>query len=1431
MKKISVSASIGSFILVISPLLFLVGCVAQTAYTSCCASGNYTSSFQCRDVLSLNGSQRLECPSISDLGPENERLNCTYYCDPSICPADANGNPQWCPPGCVNGVDSKIPVCGQIPSDPCIAPDCAAMICGRTSYNPRISMSLSDYLNARDRALPQPQDLNPTAFSTSSFDFTDVPEGLFGTFCSFKPLNKETNREFKSSPTAFINTFRFGVANNFSTFEEARLYTPISDVFCGFSDYNKYQKDRYLNYVERQFASGPLKGYLIGYTTKWGEAHPVNSPSGVLITANCYSNIDELLRGTPCEDYKYGDGGECHWTKEFNISIVKRIKWTCASTGKQYSSKGACMDNCYPQRSCSLPTGQADERVYLPFLARSQYVTTEEKLNISRPNGTLYATETTKKIDTDYYISKIKEQYEFEIANGYCPEPGCVCYLDENSNNRLDNEEQVGPELCDNRNSKILNIIPGASALCQSNGECYSGICNKNILPTNKCILKDGTPVDCGCYIDSFGKTKCKVNALSANEKLPMRATIHPRDTSVGSACYVCTGGNFSNSGSSQTFRCAATIDGNTYSFSRDGDSRGYQGLGNQDFCPYEGQPERAIPPIPDERTLFPNDRWSDTLYICHSISVGSGENQQGVGQIGDNHYNCRYWYENNRLEGPLEIDMSKTTTSNETSRAYTVLYNSYYTEQEIKQRIPLLSACNMRLGTDFHIRYGTFTIFELKFFDHEGGSLDWWPHELFWEPTRTQTLVLITPHQGEGQDAGKILFGDCLSDPEREGQLLIYSWGGCEPCSLSTSAVQQISPTEQNTPVCLTQSESYGECTASNGYCYDCAPPSPFKSYNDTDAKGVTVYVQDEQPNQSPHPTMTAQGPSFLPDPNYLHVKIQKYQKASTLPILVVPNTLPYLANVTSFSCIGDCEDKTMLRCEDSPSCEWTGSACASNGWCEQHNPSECYSYYSCRLSPQNKFDTFLPANLAKYLKDQGTTILALHTINLSEVTILNNNGQQYLLRNTSKIEDIKNKVIYYKRKFPHALTAVIIPALRGVSPTLDGEAIPMQDVNAISYALLLNEQADGNVQTINGITYKRVVHTPSPGTIDTEFLKELDLIIIMPYIPEMAYYSGGNPSFCALSPEEQALLMATNLTNASRKLLMDFNLPSLIYFGERATEAPQCDSWQDIDRARLIQELIKLSSNLSSSGIIGIHEPRNELQPYGFNETLSPEEQPFCVIQNASRLTVDLSTKTTYVRLVADSQKCTCERRTKSEQTAGVSNICADGSMCDIPAGDDWPYGYKCPLLCARREVCSERLCTNPSYDGDESQDFVKCTYTDGTVKEPPSIQNMSYNNPETEQDESFLYIEYLASLPPSMRCCIASEEDSNLDGQIQPDEKVYHTYAKMEVAGRDVTPIIYGNRGRDVPACKPGLDISKSCVFANVVSNQQLKCEEET
>ena len=74
---------------------------------------------------------------------------------------------------------------------------------------------------------------------------------LYGSYCSFYPMDERLNTLITNTKGSFVNTFRFGIGSSFSDYEVAKYYFPMSDRFCNpyLKKITADGKDRYMNYL------------------------------------------------------------------------------------------------------------------------------------------------------------------------------------------------------------------------------------------------------------------------------------------------------------------------------------------------------------------------------------------------------------------------------------------------------------------------------------------------------------------------------------------------------------------------------------------------------------------------------------------------------------------------------------------------------------------------------------------------------------------------------------------------------------------------------------------------------------------------------------------------------------------------------------------------------------------------------------------------------------------------------------------------------------------------------------------------------------------------------------------------------------------------------------------------------------------------------
>ncbi|MFA5076826.1 MAG: hypothetical protein WC488_00140 [Candidatus Micrarchaeia archaeon] len=162
----------------------------------------------------------------------------------------------------------SVPICTER-SEMGIDTDCKTMLCGNIKYSPQHSF------------LPEPAK-NPMYQNLGS----SYTINLYNAMCNFYTLDNKTMKKLKKGSGIFVNSYRFGIGESISDFEEGRYYFPLSDRWCGFvpdlpgaaEDAMCSIRDRYMNYLNLSAGAGA------SYT----QTHVSGSGNGQLCT-------DELI--------------------------------------------------------------------------------------------------------------------------------------------------------------------------------------------------------------------------------------------------------------------------------------------------------------------------------------------------------------------------------------------------------------------------------------------------------------------------------------------------------------------------------------------------------------------------------------------------------------------------------------------------------------------------------------------------------------------------------------------------------------------------------------------------------------------------------------------------------------------------------------------------------------------------------------------------------------------------------------------------------------------------------------------------------------------------------------------------------------------------------------------------------------------------------
>lgn len=237
------------------------------------------------------GSEELDCTNVS-LDNETHPCNNIGYC--------------WTSDG---GKNASYPICSER-SELEFDTECKTMLCGNIKYSPKTSF------------LPEPN--KNVLYQGSAATFT---RNLYNAMCNFYVLDSKTMRKLKKGSGIFVSTLRIGAGSSIDDYEEARLYFPLSDRFCGFASVStaNYQKDRYVNYVNLSDVhticdSGGWEAPCFSTTENYTDSTPWGPTS---YTTECAENEDGKT-----------DSFSTYMSLGWNMSIIVTVGATGVGTWK-----------------------------------------------------------------------------------------------------------------------------------------------------------------------------------------------------------------------------------------------------------------------------------------------------------------------------------------------------------------------------------------------------------------------------------------------------------------------------------------------------------------------------------------------------------------------------------------------------------------------------------------------------------------------------------------------------------------------------------------------------------------------------------------------------------------------------------------------------------------------------------------------------------------------------------------------------------------------------------------------------------------------------------------------------------------------------------------------------------------------------------------
>ncbi|MFH1306239.1 MAG: hypothetical protein ABIH83_01100 [Candidatus Micrarchaeota archaeon] len=355
-----------------------------------------------------------------------------------ITPAECENNCNFQKADCTNEDESGncyLVENNKINQDVVVAPICRVAPGDPCTQNECSAMICSEQ-KPRVRLATNEQGLNAMAEkgSSASKDVDDVG-GLKGMMCTFDKMSSKTTRLLKKGD-GFINSFRLGISGSFSDYEQARFYFPPSDFYCGKLG-ERAVVDRFVNYLDDGKVLPPFRG----------------------------GNFMAKLHYCQRDGEKDADDSYWYCTNPPELSGLKFIVGEYASDeAAEYACANIC--NYWQGKTC-----ENNNELYTI------------DINIAPPG----ADENIEKfVDYTRYYSLLEKAYPIPDALDYYH---IMPPLDAG-------EEDMAAEL----------LKPGPAGArvfeCTESTDCMSNICKKDEFSTTACFDKNtGERLDCGCRL------------------------------------------------------------------------------------------------------------------------------------------------------------------------------------------------------------------------------------------------------------------------------------------------------------------------------------------------------------------------------------------------------------------------------------------------------------------------------------------------------------------------------------------------------------------------------------------------------------------------------------------------------------------------------------------------------------------------------------------------------------------------------------------------------------------------------------------------------------------------------------------------------------------------------------------------------------------
>ena len=222
-----------------------------------------------------------------------------------------------------------MPVCADSVPQSCINDRCTAMICGYSAARPLPPASAQDW-NAEEQMndIGDPLAVMPSQELLPAWDSVYTPAiGLQGLSCEFNSMNQKLYNKVKASRgNLWVNSFRFGVGQSFSDFEQSKYFFPATDKVCAVNPNAKV--DRFTTYLNEPGTY----------------CHSINSYYECGAPAGNYRDGMEFANLATCK--LYCGNGTAPYSCTSRPVPGDQDRFGCNQDGFAYSNQETCKDKC-----------------------------------------------------------------------------------------------------------------------------------------------------------------------------------------------------------------------------------------------------------------------------------------------------------------------------------------------------------------------------------------------------------------------------------------------------------------------------------------------------------------------------------------------------------------------------------------------------------------------------------------------------------------------------------------------------------------------------------------------------------------------------------------------------------------------------------------------------------------------------------------------------------------------------------------------------------------------------------------------------------------------------------------------------------------------------------------------------------------------------